>query len=75
MTRVRYLIKPPTGFCAPFVVTAESAELALAYGAQWLGKKLPNKTHALVFLTHDNLSCMFGTSDTNQHHTQQGLHA
>ena len=42
--QTRYLIKPPAGFCAPFVVWAESKALARAYAAQWLGIELPSST-------------------------------
>lgn len=57
--RIRYLISPPRGFCAAFVLWAESPELALAYAEQWLGRKLPERTKVLRYLTHDKLSCMY----------------
>lgn len=59
MNRIRYLISPPRGFCAAFVLWAESPETAKAYAAQWLGRELPQKTVVLRYLTHDKLSCMY----------------
>lgn len=68
--RIRYLIKPPRGFCGAFVLWAESPETAKAYAEQWLGKKLPASTHVSRFLTHDKLSCMYVGHD-GHHQTQE----
>lgn len=64
--RIRYLISPPRGFAAAFVLWAESPELALAYAAQWLGKPMPPQTKVLRYLTHDKLSCMYVGHDGHQ---------
>lgn len=58
MKRRRYLIQPPRGFCAPFVVWAESKALARRYAAQWLGINLPPSTVILKFVDHDKLTAM-----------------
>lgn len=72
--RIRYLISPPRGFCAAFVLWAESKELALAYAREWLGRELPPNTVVLRYLTHDKLSCMYVGHDGHpqtQTNTQQ----
>lgn len=46
MPRTRYLVCPPVGFCAAFIVWAESPELAIAYSREWLGVELPSATKA-----------------------------
>jgi len=58
MRRRRYLIKPPAGFCAPFVVWAESKALARRYAAQWLGRSVPTSTVILKFVSPNDIAAM-----------------
>lgn len=58
MRRRRYLLKPPSGFCAPFIVWAESKALARRYAAQWLGRELPASTIVLKFVSADDIAAM-----------------
>lgn len=50
MIRHRYLIIPPSGFCAPFIVWAETRELALKYSGEWLNVTMPDNTLALRYI-------------------------
>lgn len=50
MTRRRYLITPPAGFCAPFVVWAHGRLNALCNADDWLGVFMPDETTATLYL-------------------------
>lgn len=50
MIRRRYLITPPAGFCAPFVVWAHGRLNALCNADDWLGVFMPDETTATLYL-------------------------
>lgn len=49
MIQRRYLITPPAGFCAPFVVWAFDSRNAIRICTCWLGVHVPEGTTATTY--------------------------